>query len=425
MIVATRRAGDVAFRGGEIGDSTIPPNGAAYASFSGALLSKDRVTGLAAYAAANRLISMTIAAMELCVYEGSGAAKRERDDHPAYTLLNDPAPGVVTPFDFISDLARCVETDGNWCAFKLRRRGRVIGLDPIPPENFQIRRGTDGFKVFDVTDGYTSRKTYTSRDVLHVRGASHKGFLSGFSVMQLYANEIGNALALSEFQGSYFRNGAAPGVVLEMQGRPDAAQAKLILDAWAADHQGLPNAHKPAITWNGTKVTTIPVNATDAQFIESQKFTVEQIARITGVPAAMLDAGTVSTGRQTTEQDALRFMAFCVLPRAKRILSALATDTDLFPDRNVYPQFEYDDLLAVDAATQAQVEKERVQVGIELVDEIRARKGMPPLPPIPADWTQRPGMVPQITPVGGAPNPTVTTSGTTPASGEGVEATIS
>jgi len=424
VILATRHAGNVTVRSGEFGDSTIPPNGAQYATFSGALLSRDRVNGLSAYAAANGLISMTMAAMELCVYQGKGAEKRERDDHPAQELFRDPAPGLVSPFDFIGDLARCVETDGNWCAIKLKRRGKVVALDPIPPEAFQIRQGTDGFKVFDIQDG-TRRRTLTTADVLHVRGRTTRGFLSGFTVMQLYANEIGNALALSEFQGAFFRNGAAPGLVIEMPGRFDKEQARLMLDVWRQDHGGLPNASKPALMWGGAKVTPIPVSASDAQFIESQKFSVEQIARITGVPAAMLDAGTVSTGRQTTEQDALRFLTFCILPRAKRILSALATDPDLFPDRTAYPQFEYDDLMAVDAATQATVEKERVQSGIELVDEIRARKGLPPLPPIPADWTQRPGMVPQLTPVGGSPNPTVNTNGATPAAGEGVEATIS
>ena len=65
MILATRHAGNVTVRSGEFGDSTIPPNGAQYATFSGALLSRDRVNGLSAYAAANGLISMTMAAMEL------------------------------------------------------------------------------------------------------------------------------------------------------------------------------------------------------------------------------------------------------------------------------------------------------------------------------------------------------------------------
>lgn len=426
MILRTRHAGDVAVRGGPIGDSSIPLNGAAYAPFSGALLNRDRVVGLAAYGAAIRLIATTIASFELCVYEGTASGKREMDDHPAALLLEDPAPGLCDSFDWLHDLARCVEVDGNWFALKRRSKGKLVALDPIPPDAVRVRRSPDGFKVFDVMDG-TGWRTMSTRDILHVRGFTHTGFVSGFSAMRLWANDLGNALALSEFQGAFFRNGAAPGLVIEVPGRVNHAEAKQMLDLWSQDHQGLPNAHRPAVLWNGASVTQIPVNMSDAQFIESQKFSVEQIARITGVPAAMLDAGNVTTGRANTEQDALRFLTFCILPRAKRILAALAGDRDLFPDRNVYPQFEYDEMLAVDAQTQASVDKEMVQSGIFLVDEVRARKGLPPLPPVPDDWTQAPGMVPQITPVGGAPNPTAETGRTAPAevSDDAGEATIS
>lgn len=423
-VYRTRNAGNLAVRSGTIGDSSIPLNGAGYISWSGASASRKNIIGLAAYAAALRLISMTIASFELCVYQGKGPMKRDADDSPAAELLGNPSPGLVDGYSWLHDLAFQVENDGNWFGLKRKNtRGKLVGIDSVNPDIVQVRQDKTGIKVFDISDG-TRWRTLTTSDVLHVRGFAHTGFLSGFSAMRLWANELGNALALSEFQGTFFRNNAAPGVVIEMPGKPDREQAKLFLEQWQSDHAGLPNANKPGIVWNGAKVTSIPVNLTDAQFIEAQRFSVEQIARITGVPAAMLDAGSTQGGG-TTEQDALRFMTFCVMPRARRILSALHADGDLFPDKTLYPQFEYDQMLAVDAATQAQVDKEYVQSGIFLVDEIRARKGQGPLPPVPADWTQQPGMVPQITPVGGAPNPTATTPPETPVEDDAGEYVIS
>ena len=61
----------------------------------------------------------------------------------------------------------------------------------------------------------------------------------------------------------------------------------------------------------------------------------------------------------------------------------------------------------------------QIQDGTKLVDEIRAEHGDSPLPPVPDDWTQSPGKVPQITTVGGAPNPTASTdpAGGNPVSG--------
>jgi hypothetical protein len=94
----------------------------------------------------------------------------------------------------------------------------------------------------------------------------------------------------------------------------------------------------------------------------------------------------------------------------RRIELALAADLDLFANTDVYPQFTTDDLLRADALTQAQVEHYQIQDGSLLPDEARAKRGQTPLPPIPEDPSQTPGMVPQVTPVGGAPNPVLAPS---------------
>lgn len=420
MILRTLHNGNVAVRSGPIGDSSIPVRGSI--AYTGRPVDVERATGLAAYGAAVRLIATTMATFDIDVYEGEGAMKREVTSEPVAELLDQPVYGGSS-FDWLSDIAMSVETMGNAFCAKIRKGNTVVELRPIDPSAVRVRPDREYGKVFDVWQpgGW---QTLTSRDILHVRGFTVNGFCSGFSSVQMYRHALGNALGLEEFQGRYFANDASPGVVLEVPGKPDREQARLMLETWQADHQGLPNARKPGIVWNGAKVTSIPVNMTDAQFIEAQRYGVEEVARITGVPAGLLDASTATT-TPSTEQDWLRFLRLCLYPRSRRVLAALHADPDLFPDRKVYPAFEYDSMLAVDAATQATVDKEHVQSGIFLVDEIRARKGMGPLPPIPADWTQAPGMVPQLTPVGGAPNPTVGTGKTAPVAVADLDASIS
>jgi hypothetical protein len=67
-------------------------------------------------------------------------------------------------------------------------------------------------------------------------------------------------------------------------------------------------------------------------------------------------------------------------------------------------------LLKLDPKVKADVQHQQVQDGLRLVDELRALDGYGPLPPIPDDWAKEPGKVPQITPVGGAPNPVAHTT---------------
>lgn len=411
MIIRTRYNGDVAMRSGVIGDSTIPTHGSTALAYTGRPVDVERASGLAAYGAAIRLISTTLATMDIDLYQGEGSEKRSIEN--ATAMLMDMPMMDGSCFDWLSDIAMSVETMGNAFLAKTRLRGKLVELIPLQPDCVRVRRDPVMGKVFDVWQP-AGWQTLTSRDVLHIRGFTVRGFLSGFSAVQMHRHTIGNALGLEEFQGRYFANDASPAVVIEVPGKADREQARLMLETWNTDHQGLPNARKPAVVWNGAKVSSIPVNMTDAQYIEAQRYGVEEIARITGVPASLLDASGSKT-IPSTEQDWLRFMRMCLYPRARRILASLHCDPDLFPDKTVYPEFEYDAMLAVDAVSQATVDKEHVQSGIYLVDEIRARKGMGPLPPIPADWTMAPGMVPQLTPVGGAPNPTMGTGKMPPA----------
>lgn len=431
MILRTRQ-GDVSVRSGQIGDSSVPIRAQSLYTYTGRYIDQETATGLAAWGAAIRLISTTLASMELEVYQGEGSAKRSVDTGPLAQLMEHPW-SEGSQYDWLSDVAMSVEAFGNAFCQKLRdKRGQVVELVPLDPDRVRIRRDLDTqLKVFDVSDP-NSRigwRTFTTRDILHVRGFSVRGFLSGFTPVQTWRNTIANGLALEEFQGRHFRNNAAPGVVIEVAGKVDREAGRAMLESWQAEHGGLPNASKPALLWNGAKLNVVPLNLTDAQFIETQRYSVEEVARITGVPAVLLDVAPQKS-LNSTEQDWLRFMRLCLYPRAKRILAALCCDPDLFANTDMYPELEYNAALAVDAATQAQVDKERVQSGILLVDEIRAGMGLGPLPPVPADWTLAPGMVPQITPVGGAPNPemngaSVPLSELDAGENEGPEATIS
>jgi hypothetical protein len=143
---------------------------------------------------------------------------------------------------------------------------------------------------------------------------------------------------------------------------------------------------------------------TDAQFVESRRLSVEDVGRIMDVEPVLL--GEVE--RNDDRQQALEvFLRVQLIPRLRRIERGIAADPDLFPvSDGLYPRFELTDDSFITAVDRSRIQHEQIQDGRRLVDEIRAEEGMGPLPPVPDDWTQAPGMIPQITPVGGAPNPT-------------------
>jgi HK97 family phage portal protein len=380
------------------------PGGFLQGLSSGTPVTYSTAVGLPAVAACIRLVSETLASLPLMVYRGELASKRRASDAWQYGLLHDTPSSEATSFDFILDVASSIESCGNAFIFKVKSTGRVVELHVIDPDTVRMTRDPDtGDKLFELFTGGKVNE-YGTDTVMHIRGPVLKGGqIAGFSPISLFMTSLGVALAQEEFVGRYFRNDARPGVVLTFPGTVTREQAREWSEVWNSDHAGVGNAHRTAVLGAGGDVKTIPVTLGDAQFVESQNFSLAQIARMFRVPLALLDAQ--ATHPSNTEQESLNFLNFSLLPRIRRIERAFRADPDLFGGGDLYPEFFVDEFLRTDAKTRAEVLHSQVQDGVTLVDEARAEMGRPPLPPMPADPSQTPGMVPQITPVGGAPNP--------------------
>lgn len=404
MIANVRNRGRVEFRTAEWGSSAIPMPGFGQALYSGVNFTPDKALGLAAVGGAVRLISLLIASMDLCVFTGTGANKRNTEDSWQDKLLDNPSPDE-SQFDLLSDISTGLETIGNSLVLKVKGmlNRRVVALMPLDMNYVSIKRDrVTKEKQFQVTvDGVTD--TYSTSEILHFRGWTLPGKVSGYSPLQLHRQALGNGIALEEFEGRFFANNTSPGGAIVVPGAVKSARAREMLDIWEATHGGLMNQHRPAMLTNGATWQSIGVSLKDAEFVESQRYGVEQVARIWGIAPELL--GHPLAKPEATEQIALRLLNFTIMPRLVRIEQTFMCDQDLFGSSDPYPQFVTDNMLRLDAATEAAVQLQQVQSGLRLVDELRAADGLGPLPPVPEDWTKEPGKIPQVTPVGGAPNP--------------------
>lgn len=349
-----------------------------------------------AVTSAVRLIAETVATLPLYVYRGEMADKRRADSSQQQQLLDAPNP-ESNRYTFFCDVAACIEWTGNCLIQKVRLNGRVVEMYVLDPNYVQIFRDPQtGEKVYQASDGATIRRL-DPNDVIHIRGFSHVGGIVGVSPIAMFRDPLGAELAASRFAGRFFANDARPGVVLSYPATVGREQAREWTQEWNANHAGVENAHKTATLGGGAEVKTIPISMDDAQFVAQREFNSKQIARMFRVPAALLDID-MATARQTNEQISLNFLNYSLLPRLTSISSAFRADLDLFGGTDMYPEFFLDEFLRADANTRASVLHNLVQSGILLVDEARAQLGLPPLP-------DGAGQVPQLTPVGGAPNP--------------------
>ena len=170
-------------------------------------------------------------------------------------------------------------------------------------------------------------------DVLHIPGLGFDG-LVGYSPIAMAKNAIGMAIACEEFGAKFFANGAAPSGVLEHPGTiKDPARVR---DAWQSQFGGSSNSGKVAVLEEGMKYTPISISPEQAQFLETRKFQINEIARIFRVPPHMV-GDLEKSSFSNIEQQSLEFVKYTLDPwiirweqSMARVLLSLDEKKDLF-----------------------------------------------------------------------------------------------
>ena len=170
-------------------------------------------------------------------------------------------------------------------------------------------------------------------DVLHIPGLGFDG-LVGYSPIAMAKNALGMAIACEEFGAKFFANGAAPSGVLEHPGTiKDPARVR---DAWQSQFGGSSNSGKVAVLEEGMKYTPISISPEQAQFLETRKFQINEIARIFRVPPHMV-GDLEKSSFSNIEQQSLEFVKYTLDPwiirweqSMARVLLSLDEKKDLF-----------------------------------------------------------------------------------------------
>ena len=305
-----------------------------------------------------RILSEAIAGLPLHVYQYRMDGSKERfPQHPLYTLLhNEPNP-EMTSFVFRETLMSHLLLWGNAYAQIIRNgRGQPVALYPLLPSKMDVSRAANGqllYTYYRDTDesGLKPKGGYITlrRDeVLHIPGLGFDG-LVGYSPIAMAKNAIGMALATEEYGARFFANGANPGGVLEHPGVIKDVQR--VKDSWNAAYQGSGNAHRVAVLEEGMKFQAIGIPPEQAQFLETRKFQIDEIARIFRVPPHMV-GDLEKSSFSNIEQQSLEFVKYTLDPWVVRWEQSLCQALLLPSEKNdLFIRFNLDGLLRGDYAS--------------------------------------------------------------------------
>lgn len=309
----------------------------------------------AAVYACVRILSEAIAGLPLHVYQCRIDGSKERiPQHPLYYLLhNEPNP-EMTSFVFRETLMSHLLLWGNAYAQILRNgRGQPIALYPLLPNKMEVSRAANGELIYTYRrDSEESRinpnsGTVTLRrdEILHIPGLGFDGLI-GYSPIAMAKNAIGMSLATEEYGASFFANGANPGGVLEHPGVIKDIQR--VKDSWNSAYQGSGNAHRIAVLEEGMKFQAIGIPPEQAQFLETRKFQINEIARIFRIPPHMV-GDLEKSSFSNIEQQSLEFVKYTLDPWVVRWEQSLQQSLLLPSEKNsIFIKFNVDGLLRGD-----------------------------------------------------------------------------
>ena len=344
---------------------------------SGRRVTERNAFGMPAVWRAISLIAGTSASLQLCAFkDGEDGARVLQRSGQGAQLLADPHPDM-TPFEvwelgYVTALAW-----GNVSYRKVRDGlGAVKELWWIDPNRIKYGRSSDGTKVYEL-DGDQER-TWTDREILHVPGLGYDG-VCGISPIQAAREGIGLALAAEEYGARLFGQGSLATGILTTEQRLDQGQADAMKERWKAGGGiGLDSAHDIRVLGSGAKFQQLTIPPEDAQFIESRRFQIGEIARIFGIPPHMLGETERSTSWGTgIEQQALGFVTFTLRPWLTRFERRISKH--LLNPGPVYAKYQLDELMRGDSAARAAFYRQMWELGAFSTNDILAAEQRQPV----------------------------------------------
>jgi HK97 family phage portal protein len=324
-----------------------------------------------------KVIAETIASLPLIVYKKTDDGKERAENYHLYRILHDQPNSEMTAFQFQEMAIAHLLTWGNaYAEIEFNGAGEIIALWPISPSRITLMRSEGGILYYEIrlNDG-TNRKLPFEK-VWHALGISGNG-LVGYSPLEYMKEAAGLGIALEEFGARFFRDGTHPSCVVEHPGEiTDDTHKNLLRDLQRAN-SGLGNAHRLMLLEEGMSWKNIGVAPEAAQFLESRKFQLEEIARIFRIPPHMVGALEHATFSNIEEQ-ALGFVVHTIRPWLVRLEQSYKFK--LIKQRVYFAEYLIDGLLRGNIKDRYDAYAVGLNNGFLCPDDVRNRENMNVLP---------------------------------------------
>lgn len=326
-----------------------------------------------------RILSETIASLPLPVYRRIQPRGREKTDHQISKLLQVNPNPKMTAFTFKETMMAHILLWGNcYAEIEYDNNGLIVALWIIPPNRVEIWETEIGDVYYRVSTGKGKQHNIPAYAMLHVAGLGFDG-KKGMSVISWARQAIELSLATEQFGTDFFENGTNVGAVATIPGTLSDTSFERLQKSLREKYEGLGKSHRLMLLEEGMTFAKNSIPPNDAQFLETRKFQILEIARLFRVPPHML-ADLERASFSNIEQQSTDFLVHTVHPWLVRWEQVINWKLFSEDERKIfYAEFKVEGLLRADSAARATFYTQMFNIGVYSQNDIREKENENPI----------------------------------------------
>lgn len=303
-------------------------------------------------------------------------------DHPLQRLLDSP-----NAFWSRSDLWRATETylslwGSAFWGLERDENGGIVEIWPLRPDKMRVIPDAQRYiKGFVYLGAGGTPVPYLSDDVVWMRYFNPLDEYEGLSPIAPLRQSADMGMDALRANRKLLQNDSTPGLIIEMEGFPTDAEVSDFYARWESRFRGVDKTRRPALLSPGMKASNLGFSPRDMEYVESLRWSLEDVTRVFGVPKVMIGDlenttfSNFSTARRLFWEDTIAAqLAFYREALQQYLLPH-------FGDDSLTVEF---DLSGVEALKESEENKAKrrsiyVKAGIMTVDEVRHDMNLPPL----------------------------------------------
>lgn len=323
------------------------------------------------------LLSRTIASLSLGMYQRDGRDIIEITESPeAYAVCIEPND-LYTSYTWRSTAQFHLSLRGNhYSRIHTDRYGYASRFEILHPDHVQpfLYKNKLYYQVITLDfDG-----VLTAGEVLHLKNFSEDGLI-GKSPLTAARDTIGMAISSNKYASAMYENGGGlKGIVTAPMALNDK-QVQAIREGMLSVMRDYKRTGSIGVLQGGAAFQQVAISPKDAQFIESAKLTIQDVARFYGVPLHLIGDLERSTNNNI-EHQSIEFLQHTIRPIVKNWESELNRRAIRKYDKGTrYFRFNLDSLLRGDSASRATYFQTMLNNGVYSINEVRAMDNLNPV----------------------------------------------